>query len=213
MQDAGGDKVDNAAAADLAADLFWNLYQSEPQPLETVPAERGVVRQLLDWVAQSPAYETSRQQTTGGILASAFSTALMHAELLRDETIQEALEKQADAEQKQREAEGLQKALQAAEGAGNAQMTQSLQKKATEAAQAATEAATAAAHALDGKLDSAGAQAARAAAIEAGKEAAKQADDVSSGWGPSGNDPRVIQDVASILETTKKLPHLSDPVK
>lgn len=175
---------------DLAGDTFQELYLQDPQPLEEPPAERALNRSLLDWMRNTHGWQQSKANTSGNLPASLISSSLMWDHLTNDETIQEALKKQEEAEQEKQEAKKRQAQADALRKAAGATGDQDLQAQAdaaqaaADSAQAAADQAAAEAQAIVDEArdkpfqDAKMAKATRQAATEA-----KETADAVAGWG------------------------------
>lgn len=183
-----------AAQADLAGDAFWELYATEPQPLESVPADRAVNRALLDWMKGTHGYEASRTSTQANMPAAMTASALMWELLTTDEALQDALKQQEEAaEQQQRadsfraQANALETAAQAmgiSAGAGELRTRAADLQQQADAAQQAANSAAARAMAAVQQTQASPYQQAKMASFA--QQAAQQADDAAkaaAGWG------------------------------
>jgi len=85
---------DETATADLAADIFWNLYKRETNPVADVPPERKINQRLINWMRETPGFENSRATSIANLPASALSTALLTHHLESDEIMGELLRQQ-----------------------------------------------------------------------------------------------------------------------
>lgn len=90
---------------DLLADLYWNLYKSYPVDMENTPNLRQVNKALIDMVRDSLEWNILRAQTTASVSMSKLCAGGMLVNLLKDENIQKALQKQEQAQQCQQRAE------------------------------------------------------------------------------------------------------------
>lgn len=90
---------------DLLADLYWELYKTYPQERENIPEVRKVNKAILDMVKESNDWKALRTQTSASILMSKLCASGMIVNLLKDETIQEALKKQEQAQEMEKQAQ------------------------------------------------------------------------------------------------------------
>jgi len=193
------------AQSDLAGDIFFEMYASSPSRLEEPPGERATNRALLDWVRETHGWEQSRASTVGNLPAAMTASAFMFDHLSNDETIQEALKKQEEAEEASQEAKRQQTAANALSGrsrTGDPEM-QAAARAAQQAADKANASAQAAAQAAQQMVEDMKekplqhakmAAAARGAATEA-----KDAAEAAAGWGMGPGsliqqDPKVAQE-------------------
>lgn len=90
-------RPEGPAQQDLAGDLFFESYLSHPEAAPTVPPERSINRELINWLKSTHGWEKTRASTTGNMPASMMAAALMWSHLSNEETIQEALKRQEEA--------------------------------------------------------------------------------------------------------------------
>lgn len=211
-----GDAPEGPAEADLLGDVFFNSLLDEPKPLDEVPAERQLNRQLLDWMQDSHGWRQSKESTSGNIAASAAAAPFMWAHLMNDETIKEALKKQEEAEQQAQEARSLnnqadvmQMAADGAAADGDGQSASQFQSQADTLRQQAAQAqanAQALAQAATDQLQAERSKPLKDAAMAtAARDAAAKAKEVAesmAGWG-MGPGSSVKNDPAAALEFLK----------
>jgi len=89
------------AEADLVGDTFQTLYQSSPVLEENPPPSRAVNKALIEWMTKSAEYEPTKAVTQFSIPGSMLSTPIIWAGLTNDETIQDALKQQEQAQQQE----------------------------------------------------------------------------------------------------------------
>ena len=111
---------DGTAQADLAGDLFYEMFQREPQARPEIPPERSVNRQLMDWMKETHGWEESRASTVANLPASMTAAGLMWSHLTNDETLQEALKRQQDADTAAKDARAQEQAADAMDAAADA---------------------------------------------------------------------------------------------
>lgn len=159
-----GDKAADQVLQDLAGDAFWTTFRSEPEWVDPVPPERALNKRLLDWLTNQPTWPEAHECTRGHIPASLLCASGMWSSLTADDSINAALETQAQADA------AAQEAAQAEQEAGIADWTAvGAEAQGDEAAAAQARATAAAARAR--------AQAARAEAAAQGEQAVKTFDE------------------------------------
>jgi uncharacterized protein with von Willebrand factor type A (vWA) domain len=196
------DAPEGEAQADLAGDIFFEMFQSSPTARQEVPAERGANRALLDWMGSTHGWEEARTSTIANMPASMAASGLMWGHLQTDEVLKEALKKQEEASQKTADAKANQMAADAMAQSGNREMRRQAEQVQAEADQLRQEAAAAAAAAQAIVEDARGKPFKQAAMMAAAKEAAKEAGETAeamAGWGmgPGSHiysDPKAAQD-------------------
>lgn len=194
-------KIDNVddvpAARDLASDMFWNLYKSEPRTRDDVPAERRVNEKLIDWARSTPGFETARANSIGNMPASSLSSALLAENLRNDEIMGEImraveeLEKlSAERDAKRSESAGAQMAADATDDADAAEQ---FAQRAADAADAADKLGDAVdqlaqqlAEAVDGAKENPIAAASMSAATRAASSKAAETARIMAGFGLAG---------------------------
>ncbi len=201
---------DGQAQSDLAGDIFFEMYASQPTRLEQPPDGRVVNRALLDWMSETHGWEQSRASTVGNLPAAMAASAFMYDHLTNDETLQEVMRKQQEADEAAEEAKRQQTAADAlnaaAQTSGSAEMAQQAveaQAAADAARQKAQEAAAAAQQMVD---DMKGKPLQHAKMASAAKQASQQAQDAAeaaAGWG-MGPGSLIQQDPAAAMEFLKK---------
>jgi uncharacterized protein with von Willebrand factor type A (vWA) domain len=196
------DAPEGDAQADLAGDIFFEMFQSSPTAREEVPEERGVNRSLLDWMGSTHGWGEARTSTIANMPASMAASGLMWAHLQTDEVLKEALNQQEEASQKTAEAKAKQMAADAMAQSSNREMQRQAGQVQAEADQLRQEAAAAAAAAQAIVEDAQGKPFKQAAMMAAAKEASKEAGETAeamAGWGlgPGSHiysDPKAAQD-------------------
>ncbi|MCB0014179.1 MAG: hypothetical protein KDE34_19840 [Anaerolineales bacterium] len=196
--------------ADLAGDIFFEMYNSQPNRLEEIPAERTVNRALLDWMGETHGWEQSRASTVGNLPAAMAASAFMFDHLTNDETMQEILKKQQEADEAAQEAKRRQTAADALKTAAGASGSEELAQQAAgaqAAADAAKSAAQAAADAAQQMVDEMKGKplqhAKMAHAAKQASEEAQEAAEAAAGWG-MGPGSLIQQDPAAAMEFLKK---------
>jgi uncharacterized protein with von Willebrand factor type A (vWA) domain len=203
------EQPEGAAATDLAADLFHSLFSYSPTQAPNVPEDRTVNKALLDWMAAAPSWETSRATTVANMPSSLIATPLMWNHLMSDESLQEAMQKQEEAnrlnngaDQAESEAQNLDIAAGASGDKELSAVAQQLRNEARalrQQAQAMQQQAIGAAEAATGKPLK---QARMAAAVRGAAEAAKEMSQAAAGWGFGPGSP-VASDPAQALAFAK----------
>lgn len=173
----------NTGQADLAGDIFWNMYDGELPDANPVPLERTVNKKLLDWMRKSPAFEEAIADTRDNIPAAVASSQLLYQHLTREDVVHEALQEQEWAEETAAATAGHEALSKAYEAMGDlmeadtesaiAEMGQSALKDKTERALAK----------LDSLDDDPAMQAAVSNAIRKGAEKGKEVRQIASGFG------------------------------
>lgn len=101
----------NTPAADLAGDIFHNLFGEVPFS-ETIPATRALNKLLMDTMINTSSYAEMKAHTTGNIPSAVMAGQGMFTFLQRDEVIQEAMKKAEEMQKAHDEALAKQAAAQ-----------------------------------------------------------------------------------------------------
>lgn len=114
------ESVDDPAKADMVGDTFAHLYNTNPIMNETPSPERAVNAAIQRWASEQDGFQKMREQTSGRLPQSMFSTPVFWNTLTSDKTIKDALDKQKEAEEKAKERdEELKKAQEEQKSAGD----------------------------------------------------------------------------------------------
>lgn len=200
--DIHADKDPGQANRDLAGDVFWNLYQSNPEFIDPVPEERKLNRGLVDYMSQSPTWESNHQATSGSMFESALTAGFMYQHLTQDDTIKKILDKQREAEEARKQAEAQQAAADALRQAGNDQKANDAQKGADQSKAKADGLSQAAQKQLDKLTQSPKGEAIRAAINQASKDDTEKTTAMMTGWGmePDAVTPSNMEEITRQLK-------------
>ena len=195
----------SSAEEDLLGDMFYMMYKSQPEikDKQIVPIEREVNRLLVQWASQMSNFDSARAATTGSIPAAVASATLMWEALLTDESLQEALRLQKEAEKLQDEAD--QQALLATNCAqrGNNEMASNSLKDSEASAKRAAEKIQQAADKLNKIMENPLGQGLMSSVVQHAGERGKEVTDFLRSWGQEAGNPGV-SDVDSILKLVRE---------
>lgn len=168
------------AQADLAGDIFHNLYSGRPL-LEQAPADRVVNHALMGWASGNNGWERAASNSRNNLTVATVTTKMMWDNLTSDEAVQKAMERQQKAEEAQRQAEAARAAARAAAQAQfeNAATLANLAEKAEQAAAKAQAKAAAEAGKLADPLN----QAYIAKAVKEAADKSGEVGEAMGGWG------------------------------
>src|SRR3990167_8694630 len=171
------------AEADLVGDTFQTLYQSSPVLEENPPPSRAVNKALIEWMTKSAEYEQTKAVTQFSIPGSMLSTPIIWAGLTNDETIQDALKQQEQAQQQEEQAEQLEK--QAAQQAmnGNIQAAEELVQQADLIRHQAQQTVAKAVESIQQMQETALGNGVMLAALNKASTDAQNANEFMRGWG------------------------------
>lgn len=191
-----------SSEADLAGDIFHNLYGERPLG-ESAPAERAVNRNLLEWAGATQGWKDAQANSRANLPVAMATSRLMWENLTTDEAVQNALKRQQEAEEAQRQAEANRLAAEAARQANypNAEQLAQMAAQAQQAAAKAAQQAQDAAQALTGDPLN------QAYITKAVKDAAKQGSQqamIASGWGHQAGQ-QIRTDPQAAMEYMKRL--------
>lgn len=96
------DEEGDAAARDLARDLFFQMFTV--LPLRDYVPERVVNKRLIEYISSTHSWEEAVSQTRGSIMGAAAAASIMAEYLLKNEEVKRALEEQEKAEKQMRSA-------------------------------------------------------------------------------------------------------------
>lgn len=232
-----GAHADSKAEMDLAADSFWEYYLSDPHSKPEVPPERILNRKMLDWAKEGANWDNGRQVAVGSSTISALSAGFLAENLMTEESLKEAFEKQRKAEESAQKAQQAQQQAQALQQQADIinqqakqsndpaakQQAQALQQQAGQAQNQAkalakqTEAlAQDAVNSFEKNVGKPGARndlanAMRANAVQQANQKTEQAVETLSGWGldPGSDGIEEIQDALSILQTMPNMAEMA----
>jgi uncharacterized protein with von Willebrand factor type A (vWA) domain len=94
----------NQGAHDLVTDAFFAMYRDHVHTTDEPRPDRKVNKALIDWTIQMQDFQAGKQDTVGNMAASLASAGMLWESLLQEDSIREALEKQAEAEELERQA-------------------------------------------------------------------------------------------------------------
>jgi uncharacterized protein with von Willebrand factor type A (vWA) domain len=189
-------RPENEAQEDLAGDAVLSLMDAPPLR-EQVPAERSLNQTLIKYAKGLDAYKNARGSCAGNLPASLMAGGLLFNRLQADETINEAMQQQADLDEKQNEANAAEAAANALEQQPELtpEQQQQLQQMREQAQQAQTEASQMAQQLQDRVEQLIGNPTNQAAITRAMREAAdtgKETAKVMAGWGIGSGTPARI---------------------
>lgn len=175
---------------DLVADLFLQLYQSDPQmmPPEDMPPERMVNAALLEWAASTFSWNKVRSHTVANSLAAAGAAGQMWDKLMLEDNVQEAMASQAEAEQHAQAQEQAEAQAQAAAAEGDSQAQAEAEKQAKEAAEQKNKAAQKGLDQIKKSRENRFTDARVAAATKQAEKTAKDLAEAANAWGLEPGD-------------------------
>lgn len=194
------------AKTDLAGDSFFTMYRRVPKPADEVFPDRAVNKALIEWALDEEGMGDVKAETSGKIVPSLMAAQGLWYNLVNDENIKKALEKQKEAEEKAKEAqEEAMKSAQAAQD-GDEQAAQehaeAAQRLMAEARQAAEEGVSKIEKTKEDQIGSVAMKIALGDAERAGEEASA----VMKSWGLDPSDPSHINnDFARSLVNNRKM--------
>lgn len=92
---------------DLAGEVFWEYYSPSTPMKEDIPDERIINGKLLEWLKESPSWESSRMGSMGNSLISSISAHFLTMYLMSDDVIKEAMRGQEELEEQKQVAESM----------------------------------------------------------------------------------------------------------
>lgn len=192
---------------DLAGDIFHYLHKEQPELLDEVPAGRQVNKALLEWMGEGAGFADAADQCAGSIVASRAAAGIIWHNLVTDEALAAALERQQEADWQEKVARDNQALADAYDQAGMPAPPQDYAGQADKARQAAEAASAEAMAALAAQVNNPLTRARMADKAGQAAEQAKEINDVMKGWG-MGPGTATYEDPAEALAFYEQLtPH------
>lgn len=194
------------AEHDLAGDAFMSLFKFDPHTKDEVQPDRLVNKAVIDWAID--AWKESHYITAGSLASSIATTQIALPALLSDSTVQEALNKQKEAEDKMKQAEEALEASvahSAQENNESNEMAQELAKQAQELIEEAHKLGNDALTMLKEFQESNVGKGVAAYSATKAKEEAQNVAGFMKGWGlEKGNETEI--DARQILNLMENMP-------
>lgn len=199
---------DGQSEQDLLADAYHAYYKADPSLKASVTPERDVNRALVEWMMEARNFQDSKANTTGNIPASLSTSSLAWHLLTTDDAVQDALNKQKEAE---KATEAAQRNIQEATQEQDPERRQAKMDMAERAMQDAQALAQEAVEKIEGMKQSPHGQAVMNVATEDAKEKGEKVAAMMRSWGiEPGN--MTTSDVESVLYNASDTP-LGDKLK
>jgi len=199
----------NDGEHDLLSDSFLGLYKSGAQVIDDAPPERKVNQAIMDWTLCDKDFKESVQSTAGNIPASLAASSLLWESLRTDDSIQNALNRQRQADDLEKRAKKEeQEAAETLQSAPEDQLGQEMVSNAAtqkfenaeQIRQMATEVAREAVEGIEKiRQDPVKGQVVASAVYEAG-QAANKVNAFMRGWGIDPGLTTELDDISEILE-------------
>lgn len=195
------------AQRDLLGDTFYALYKSRPTMQPTSKPSREVNKTLLNWVMEDPEFEKGKSHATNNLAGAILTAGYLWEYLSTSEALEEALQKQKEAEEaEQRAEEEHQKMMEAAERGDN----DAAQQHADASQRAQLEAEAAAQDAisdLEQMQNNPMAQGMMQSSIQEAMQDGKEAMEAMVGWGmePGNLTHQDVQDVVKLARQDLQL--------
>jgi len=176
-------KPESDAMIDLVGDAFFSLYRHTVETAETVSPDRQVNKTLIDWTMSLPDFQQSKTETVGNMPAALAAAGVLWETLSTEDALQDALKKQDEADDLEKQAvEHYKNAAEAAEQ-GDDEAADEEFEKAEQARQQAQQAAQQAVEQLEKMQKNPLAQGMVKAAARKAGEKGEEVAAVMKGWG------------------------------
>lgn len=184
---------------DLVRDLFWQSVMNTPmlKEDEQIPDGRLVNKRLIEYLTNGQGWEETRNLTVNRTAISASTAQLTAENLLHDPDVQEALRKQAEAEELAKQAQKLQDEVGYAP---DQQQADEMQKRANQKMQQAQQKQKEALDKVDDKMSGMGGRAFKQSIQKQAQQEAEESAEALGTWGSEGGE-----DEQADLEKIKKL--------
>lgn len=176
------------AEEDLVGDAFFSLWRNNPKTVENPRPDRAVNKLLMDWVLSTPDFQQARASAVGNLPASLASAGFLWSSLTTEKALQDALDKQRQAEAKEDEADQHYQDMAKAMQDGNQKSAEKHKQAAEKAHQEAQELAQQAQSAIQKMQNNPLAQGMIKQAVKEAGEKGEEVAAIMDGWGIGEGD-------------------------